>query len=739
MKIKYLHTITVALCFTASTLYSQSSDTTKAAAAESPTLEQMEEMSLEQLMNVPIVSASREKESSFDAPLTSYVVTRQEIEKAGSTSIPEALRLCPALLVSEITNGNYQVDIRGFNNVPAFEYSITNKFLLVMIDNRPVFNQLQGGTFWLSLPVDINDVERIEVVAGPSSALYGPNAVAGVINIITRRPDKEGLMAYTNSQLDAATMSPITNLSIGYKVNKFSVLVSGNYSSRKRFETDLYNTTSRRYYAFDEYPNNTGSAFNTSILFPDPKQAANRLGTNIYMDYKFNEKAKIDLSMGYNKSEALGPIAIGVGPSLGNWPGNSIYQRLKVEAYGFSFQTSNITGNQSFLKGIQPYQYDFRTTDVYIDYTYKLKDLLSIRPAISYQNALVDDTPYKVSTFPGIFNNSASMYNLAGSLKLEVTPIKMLRFVAGVRADQFKYPESSTFLSYEFIANIKPTDGLNFRFIYSRSYAGSYILPPHIDFANGTQIFSPNTNLLPAKMDMIEVGARVKASKSISVDIALFQQTISDVNQFLANPALVGTSFGINLQTNNLQMRAVQMGATLALNMIFLDGKIQFKPFVTVQKTDFKDFSPYLLKKYSIAIPGTNIVMTDGGLNSESYRNISATNTPPVYAGFFFNATPIEKLNCNLSGYYYDIYNLYGINEQPDSRNPNFDPNANFVDSPASHIHSKLLLNARVSYEVIKNGKVFVNARNLLNNKAREYYGSDQIGGMYTLGVLIDM
>lgn len=65
------------------------------------------DLSLDDLMNVSIISASREKEDVYDAPVTAYVITRQDIEKSGSLSIPEALRICPSLFVTEITNGVY--------------------------------------------------------------------------------------------------------------------------------------------------------------------------------------------------------------------------------------------------------------------------------------------------------------------------------------------------------------------------------------------------------------------------------------------------------------------------------------------------------------------------------------------------------------------------------------------------------------------------------------------------------
>ncbi|MGC3978729.1 MAG: Plug domain-containing protein [Paludibacteraceae bacterium] len=89
--------------------------------------------------------------------------------------------MVPGLIVREKTNGNYDVHIRGNDNMPPkgmFIYS-ENSISLVMIDGRPVYNYSFGGTFWEALPVDLVDVERIEIIRGPSSALYGPNADFG--------------------------------------------------------------------------------------------------------------------------------------------------------------------------------------------------------------------------------------------------------------------------------------------------------------------------------------------------------------------------------------------------------------------------------------------------------------------------------------------------------------------------------------------------------------------------------
>ena len=75
------------------------------------------ELSLEELLNIPINSASKKDETLFDAPLSSYTITRSDIDKSGVTSIMEALRLAPGVIVREQTNGVYDIHIRGLDNI----------------------------------------------------------------------------------------------------------------------------------------------------------------------------------------------------------------------------------------------------------------------------------------------------------------------------------------------------------------------------------------------------------------------------------------------------------------------------------------------------------------------------------------------------------------------------------------------------------------------------------------------
>jgi iron complex outermembrane receptor protein len=175
------------------------------------------DLSLEELMSTDISSVSKRSESLFETPLSASVVSRQEIMNSGATSIMEALRLVPGLIVREHTNGYYEIFIRGGENQigNSFMPYFSNATMLVMIDSRPVYNYLQGGTFWETLPIDLNDVERIEVVRGALTASYGPNALSGVINIITRRPKNYTLYSVANAQYGSHN-TLVAYASVGY-------------------------------------------------------------------------------------------------------------------------------------------------------------------------------------------------------------------------------------------------------------------------------------------------------------------------------------------------------------------------------------------------------------------------------------------------------------------------------------------------------------------------------------------
>lgn len=145
------------------------------------TPDRLGELSIEELANVAVTSVSRRAQPIGEAPASIFVITSDDLERAGIRTFAAALRLAPNLQVARIGSADYAITSRGFNH----QTGTANK-LLVMIDGRIVYTPLYSGVFWDEHNAITEDIDRIEVVGGPGGTLWGANAVNGVINIVSR-------------------------------------------------------------------------------------------------------------------------------------------------------------------------------------------------------------------------------------------------------------------------------------------------------------------------------------------------------------------------------------------------------------------------------------------------------------------------------------------------------------------------------------------------------------------------
>ena len=146
------------------------------------------EKSMEDLMNIEVTSVSKKGEKLARTAAAIFVITAEDIRRSGATTIPDLLRMVPGLDVAQINGSSWAVSSRGFNDQSA------NK-LLVLIDGRTVYSPLFNGVFWDVQEVPLEDIERIEVIRGPGAAVWGANAVNGVISIISKEAsDTQGLL-----------------------------------------------------------------------------------------------------------------------------------------------------------------------------------------------------------------------------------------------------------------------------------------------------------------------------------------------------------------------------------------------------------------------------------------------------------------------------------------------------------------------------------------------------------------
>jgi iron complex outermembrane receptor protein len=153
---------------------------------------------IEDLMNIEVTSASRKEQRAEEVPAAIYVITQDDIRRSGMTTIPDLLRLVPGVQVAQINANKWAVSVRGFN-------SLYSTKLLVLVDGRSIYNPLFATVLWDTEDLLLEDVERIEVIRGPGAAIWGANAVNGVINILTRRSaDTQGLLVRTGVQAPGA-------------------------------------------------------------------------------------------------------------------------------------------------------------------------------------------------------------------------------------------------------------------------------------------------------------------------------------------------------------------------------------------------------------------------------------------------------------------------------------------------------------------------------------------------------
>jgi iron complex outermembrane receptor protein len=147
--------------------------------AQSGSLDALKQMSVEELMGIEITSVSRREETLRDAAAAVTVLSRDSLRRSAAETIPDALRMVPGIHVGQQTASSWAVGARGFS-------SVTSEKLLVLSDTRSIYTPLFSGVLWDVQDYLLEDIDRIEVIRGPGAALWGSNAVNGIINITTR-------------------------------------------------------------------------------------------------------------------------------------------------------------------------------------------------------------------------------------------------------------------------------------------------------------------------------------------------------------------------------------------------------------------------------------------------------------------------------------------------------------------------------------------------------------------------
>nr|WP_321454296.1 TonB-dependent receptor [uncultured Carboxylicivirga sp.] len=738
------------------------------------------------LLNKDVTSASKKEESLFDSPLSTTVLSKEEILSSGATSVEEALRLVPGVVVREKANGVYDVQIRGGQNMPMNNMLIytENTTTLVMIDGRPVFNYGMGGILWETLPVSLGELDRIEVVRGPSSALYGPNAVNGVINLITSRVNDDTPVVSANFQ-GGSQKTYIGDFNLR---KRFNDIISGGlsyyYENRDRNTDKIYAIADDAFLDLETYGGrNASEGWSNDIvseLFFDSERSKRKMGINGYLDMNFNSDVSVNLTGGYSDAEAISST-FGDNPTPYNQRCSyGYFVNMASSIYGFNLQASTNHVLQDFNKGHKGWVQATEQYNASLDYLLSFNKL-GIRPGISYQSVYYDDRDHIDNIGDGYFNDRVALRNYAASARFDYTPTEKLRLVAALRYEKYNVPDQWK-PSYQFIGSYKINDNNLFRVVYSRANQSTFMInafsnytwnrdglgsPEYVHFAG-----SDDPSLMT--MDMIEIGFRTRPSKRVLIDIEAFYNSASDFSALMPDSMRSVTFMGDNtldyangeytkttLYTSHrsLDIESKQMGVSLSADMV-VSEKLQLKAHMTFQQTkvtDLMDLSRNQVAYMQVSqyqgqmtdditafltymatgglagspIPPQNAYSSDLQQDKSEFIDMDNEAIPSFWGSLGVTYKPVKKLDISAQGYYYSNSSMYTQYDNDSSRpaNPEY----------TGEIDGKFILNAKVNYKLTDQINVFVNGRNILNNDKQEFMFMDDIGGIYLAGFNISL
>jgi iron complex outermembrane receptor protein len=286
------------------------------------------------------ITASRRALSARKAPATVYVLTAKEMRAAGAVTVWDALRLVPGVDVVETRAGQGDVSIRGFNQ------STSNR-LLVLLDGKTVLQEFYGLVAWEEIPFSSREIDRIEIVKGPASALYGANAIHGVINIITKTPEQlnGGVAGFTAGNKDTRLGSAV----YGRRAGKFSYKVSADYRSMNSFEdADLLASRVAKGHAFFSYDPDPDTSFSVAGGLSRLNNKMAFYSNGLWRPYSDGGTLRADFRGGGTKARAF-------------WNGNSVTLRdfpsgsdpeLKYDTYDLNLeQEIALPGNNTLVAG----------------------------------------------------------------------------------------------------------------------------------------------------------------------------------------------------------------------------------------------------------------------------------------------------------------------------------------------------------------------------------------------------
>ncbi|MDR1872753.1 MAG: TonB-dependent receptor [Deltaproteobacteria bacterium] len=486
-----------------------------------------------------VVSATRTEQSLSKVTSSVSVLTRADIEKQPAVTLMDTLKDTPGVTVDALrgqygSSTNNRVIIRGLGSSDMFGR------VLILVDGLVAVSPDVGIFDWTSINTD--SVERIEVIRGPSSALYGSNAMGGVINIITRRPKEDGFK---------------TTLTSKFGPDKYK---SGNIYHEGKVGGFFYNLAVGHKYAngfsvLPRHSNTKTTGYNVRAITSFPEKLENTV-VNLKAGYIINETADFTVGYTFNDFENTGRYDI---------PGYRVFD-LRSDTFTFQFhknfglvdsrlnfraENSDTIYDQAALNGRQlSYSASNKIKYYYVDLinTFNFGDYnrVTVGLAGSYGKS---DRGYPYYTSNRKRSKGGTQKNIAIFAQDEISLFDdTLQIVPGFRYDHWEtegYDQDSSIptkpglIKYPKDVNKSFNSKIGFNYnpwkdkvIFRANFGQAFRVATLNDRYGGSVVsnvlYNPNPNLKPEKSHTIDLGVEVNPIDQLNVSLTGYETKAKD-------------------------------------------------------------------------------------------------------------------------------------------------------------------------------------------------------------------
>ncbi|MBM3811457.1 MAG: TonB-dependent receptor [Acidimicrobiia bacterium] len=503
-------------------------------------------LSLEDFLKIEVVSVRKSHQKLSRAPAAVHVITQEDLRRSGAVSLPEALRLVPGVHVARLSGSMWAVGMRGVN-------SFANNQLLVMIDGRTIYHPIMSGVLWNHHMIMLEDIERIEVIRGPAGAVWGANAVGGVINVITRKAEatQGAMLAASGGSMDPGRYS----FRFGSKVGQRLAWRSWVHQERNGQAIDSAGPE------LDGW--NTGRA-------------------GVRLDWSGNDSSQVTvqaevalLDADANVTRYPRPLALEIAKvRSGGGAGFLLAEWSRVNRRGDQTKLQVFQDIQEMDTGIVPI--GVRTFDIDVQHSLRLP----------YGHHLLAGGGFRVSQLSTdgnrnlFFEPAGRTYMISNTFlqdDWEISP-DLLVLTLGAKVERYTLADPA------FQPSVRLMWTPARKQAYWAAVSGAVRVPSHVDYALRYPLGASSGNLIPVpllisgseqvqpeKLRAVEAGARWQLGKRAAVEVTAFHNRFRGLSEYQTPFPLTAQNFGAALQRGQ---RSIPATIVNSRNAVLRGGEI---------------------------------------------------------------------------------------------------------------------------------------------------------------------